>query len=191
MPISKRIMTSLASEIFRRKAHFVCYQFEDAVIITAPLVMTQTFNKYGKRIRQSELYTHPNKKKYLLVRSENERLLSAYNKKILGVDTDWRKTLLLHSTRLTPQMSFAQFMRKLIENRKRNLFIDRHFIPLKELYSELTIQTQKTSIKDFIRLYPNLKNARVKSTNDVIGKSKKNELDEYEQNLISEYLTLW
>lgn len=185
-----QILRITAIKIFKSKESFLVYSYKADTIITAPLIMTQTFNYYGKRIKYEELKTF-RKRPLLLIRSDEERLLSAYNKKVLGVKTDWKKRLLLLSNGITSEMSFTQYLEKLIINRRKGRFIDRHFVPLKVLYSKIDTSVEKITIQELLLKYPELANTRLKSSKAVVGNSRKCDLNIYETQLVDEYLELW
>ena len=190
MKFYDHLLRILAIKIFKSKERFLIYSYRDVIIITAPLVMTQTFNRYGRRIKYDRMNMSMYKA-YLLVRSEEERLLSAYNKKVIGVKTDWKKKLLLLANDLSAEMDFTQFLQKLIQNRKEGRFIDRHFVPLKASYTELGIDFATISIQELLALYPELSDIKIKSSEVVVGKLRKRNLNLSEKQLINEYLGLW
>lgn len=135
------IKEKIASRLFGQENDF--FLLNNGVILEInSLCGTRTFTKFGyldgiKRVR-------PQKADFTIVRDEKERLLSAYNKKII-VNDDWKKSLLRLSTGLKYQMEFTKFMQILIERKDRHLFIDKHFRPSKSTGKPIYISELKTN----------------------------------------------
>jgi hypothetical protein len=86
---------------------------------------------------------------YTIVRDEGSRLKSAYNKKVVAVNTDWRKRVLLLASGIPSTVTFREFMDLLIRYKGAGKYIDRHFRPC-EINSSKAVH-----ILDFINLCDN------------------------------------
>ena len=128
-----------------------------------------------------------------IYRSEEKRILSAYNKKVLS-NNDWKKIILRKLNNLYFGMEFNEFLEVLIERKKRGMFIDKHFAPCflggvvnvsidnkKALCSALEIDNQI------------LNDLHVASSESVISKhfELKQSLTPSELNLLNQYLDLY
>ena len=119
------IVQKIAMLFFSQSNDFFLLR-DGTVLEINSLCGTRTFKKYGyldgiKRVQQQ-------KADYTIIRDERERLLSAYNKKVISRD-DWRKSLLRLSTGIKYQLKFDEFIRVLISRKEKSLFIDKHFKP--------------------------------------------------------------
>lgn len=95
--------------------------------------MTQTLKEYARPVRQSKkqegLYLPGIENCFALWRPEIDRLISAYNKKVIPAKKTYRKKLLLSSTGLDFDMTYEEYICRLLSRQLNGLFIDRHFLP--------------------------------------------------------------
>jgi len=190
MKALSRLQSIAAIELSKRKPNYMSFFLDGKIVFAAPLVMTQTLSHIAKRISNEEAFKNQ-AEKYILIRSEHERLLSAYNKKIIGCPTDWRKNYLLLSSSLNSSMSFSEFVQQLIYNRMSGLFIDRHFVPQSFLYEPCFLHATSLEINRASCMFPVLKKHHLKSSAEVAGADKKNGLSSYEKTTLARYLSLW
>lgn len=124
-----------------------------------------------------------------VVRDEKVRLVSAYNKKVLGVHSDFRKHLLLYSMGIKPDSSFEAFIRALLARRAADKEIDKHFKPCSGKGERVDIDTLIISHPDS-SLCNILKYKRVASGVSLAGGKHLNyrTLDRAQREIMGDYL---
>ena len=110
----------------------------------------------------------PQRADITIVRDENLRLLSAFNKKIVARD-DWRKAALRRSIGINKTMDFKDFVEHIIERKLNERFIDKHFKPCKGTGKKVTIDEIREN-STLSRIFEHTFMFRIKSSSDVASK---------------------
>ena len=124
-----KILHSSFERYFVRKDDYVAFKHKqsDCAVVTMPLVMTQSLHAN----KEFECITLRDAEKansvISLTRSFERRLLSAFNKKIIAGDFSIAKKALCLSSGLKTGSSLEMMLHILIQRRRENRFIDRHF----------------------------------------------------------------
>jgi len=120
---------------------------------------TRSFNEACKRLPSEIRLFNGNSDavEYTIVRDEKHRLVSAYNKKVLATNTDWRKYILLFANGLSTNIQFVKYIDTLIDAKKSGLIIDKHFRPCTALSNNRIELDQFIEVCDnnSIKLYLN------------------------------------
>ena len=159
-----------------------------------PLCGSRTFAELARKKIIKVDTRNSNKLDFIITRDETERLISAYNKKIIAND-DWKKLALRWSSYLKFKMSFNDYLKALILMKKNNIFIDKHFKPCTEDNANELIEISNSSrLEELIGLEENyLKNNKTKSSKDVAGNEaiNINNIDNEGKLLLDEYFGLY
>ena len=131
--------------------------------------------------------------KVSIVRDDRLRMVSAYNKKVKAVNTDWRKRLLLYANDLDADFSFIQFLNTLIQRKINGLKIDKHFRPCRgdgEIFLRLDQFGSYINVP-FVEEY--LVRNKFQSSEQLLGKSslKYSALSVKEKDTLESYLRLF
>lgn len=181
-------LTNIYRLIFNQDNDY--YLLKDGKILEInSLCATRTFKKFSK-FDDAKL-VKPCKADYTIVRSENDRLLSAYNKKIVAKD-DWKKIILRASLGVYGQISFIDFINRLIYLKKNSKFIDKHFRPCFASGEKVSLK----NVAQHAKLAEQVKqtiNQNVKSSKDVASRFAgfKATLSPFEISVVSRYLSLY
>lgn len=180
----------MVSFYFMKRRPLLFFSLDNKCFATTPLVMSQSLKSVATELLDpidgADQYI-------LLVRPEEGRLLSAFNKKVLAAKFNIKKRGLLAASGLSFGMSFDEFLQTLIMRRKQGKFIDRHFVPQEVLHLSIPMENlwEKYDItKPGQPLLSGL--PRLKTTNSILGMAaaKKN-LAPSESLKIQQYLELW
>lgn len=111
------------------------------IVACPPLCMTQSmFYMASKNIVSFQ--RQANKVDFLITRPEIDKLASGYNKKIVAGKDSIMKQLLLSSTGLNVDNSFEEMLKILIMRRDKNIYIDKHFLPIFVLTKGVEIKSK-------------------------------------------------
>jgi len=194
-------MLDKISEIFflnKEKYLFFKSKSRDLSVCTYPLVMTQSLLSNNSFSQCSYENYKKSKQKIFLFRSDKNRLISAYNKKIKFRDNDLNKLFLLKSTGLANVESFADYLRVLSFRKQTNRFIDRHFQCYKNgcphffnIKIDIDNIDKKLLKKEiFMEIFSN----KIKSS-ELLSKDRKpisfNNLNDLDKKNLQSYIGLW
>ena len=170
------ILSKAAELYFSLKEPVLTFKIKRGLIIhTCPLVMTQTLI-YASNVQRIGLKESSSQDtRFLLVRDELDRMLSAYNKKVPPSRTDRNKRFLLRSSGLASHMKFDEFLYVLKERKIRKQFIDRHFIPQVSLIKKVNLPPCEKLVLGsdiFKKILGDVASIKIASSKEVTGVSR-------------------
>jgi hypothetical protein len=172
------------------KQHLEKYKAPNGVVVGVnPLCGSRTFEYLAAKgvIRK---VGHETITTLIVVRNEEERILSAYNKKIVS-QSDWKKVVLRRLNGMKQGMSFTDFMCVLIRRKSHGYFIDKHFRPCTKQGGSLMNITDTYFLEKTLGIEEkSLMNTKVKSSESVMpkGVSAKKNLTARESKLFKRYI---
>lgn len=137
----------LRSYVDSKQQYYIYSTRYGKTICVPPLCMTQTFSKLEKMgcVYKVKAYDSSSAD-YLLTRPEIDRLISAYNKKVIS-RSGIKKRLLLYCAEIPPLVCMRGLIDLLKEKRRRNQWTDKHFKSVRELVpNELWLNSQHLNI---------------------------------------------
>lgn len=186
--IGGRSLINLTKHLFKQSNDF--FRLKNGLVLEInSLCGTRTFTKFGylNDIKAVE----PQIADITIIRDEKERLLSAYNKKIIAKD-DWKKFFLRMSIGVDAGIEFSKLIQVLISRKNTGKFIDKHFMPCSATGNPLTIEALKSD-KTLYSLVSKTIERREKNSLEVSGKNKrfKKKITNEETKLILKYMDLY
>jgi len=178
--------------IFRQVNDF--FLINDIVVEVNSLCGTRTFYSMSKDGLIKTIKTNGKKTEtadITIIRNEEDRMLSAYNKKILGRYSDIKKNVLLLESGLFLVSTFDEMLVNLIERYISNKHIDKHF----RVCTSTSVNVIKLEqffdlsfLGNDVREY--MKTTRVKSSSSLVGERAlvKNKLTSNQNMLLKNYI---
>ena len=192
------MLQTLSEFYFSRKSDEIFFRSKSSelAIKTYSLVMSQSLHNNPNLRFSNSAEFNASSRKYTFVRRNELRLISAFNKKVIFRNGSLLKYYLLYSSGLQNVKNFDDYIRILIDRRRNNLFLDRHFRPIPAFDGSglcIDIDARKDVIlandNELLQVF----SIKKKSSEEVAGTKsifKFSECSDHQRDLLKEYIEL-